>query len=79
MGSSIDKINFVGSFNVPSVGIQMTQAGLGLAFTLEGFSLPDNIVSRPLEPLAKPSLQLFWKKDQTFSPLAQEFLNRVQQ
>lgn len=79
MGSSIDKINFVGSFNVPSVGIQMTQAGLGLAFTLEGFSLPDNIVSRPLEPLAKPSLQLFWKKDQTFSPLAQEFLDRVQQ
>lgn len=79
MGSSIDKINFVGSFNVPSVGIQMTQAGLGLAFTLEGFSLPDNIVSRPLEPLAKPSLQLFWKKDQTFSPLAQEFLNRIQE
>lgn len=78
LGTSLDKLNFAGSFNVPSVGIQMTQAALGLAFNLEGFALPDDIVSLPLEPLAQPHLQLFWKKDQTLSPLAQEFLERVQ-
>lgn len=79
LGTSIDKLTFAGSFNVPSVGVQMTQAGLGIAFNLEGFALPDDIVSRPLEPLAEPHMQLFWKKDQTFSPLAQEFLHRIQE
>lgn len=79
MGTSIDRLNFVGSFNVPSVGIQMTQSGLGIAFSLEGFPLPDDLVSRPLEPAAEPSLRLIWKKDQVLSPLAQEFLTRIQE
>ena len=79
LGTSPDKINFVGSFNVPSIGIQMTQAGLGLAFSLDGFALPDDLVARPLRPTAEPSLRLIWKKDQPMSELAQTFLSDVKE
>lgn len=77
LGTSPDKLNFAGSFNVPSVGIQMTQAGLGLAFCLEGIPLADDLTARPLEPAAEPGLRLIWKKDQPMSSLAEEFLERV--
>lgn len=78
MGAGLGKIQFVGSFNVPSIGIQMTQAGLGLAFCLKGIPLPDDLTFRPLDPTANPSLRLIWKKDQAMSSLAEEFLERVQ-
>lgn len=77
LGTSLEQLNIVASFNLPTIGIQMVQAGLGLAFNLEGFSLPEDLVSRPLHPLATPHLQLLWKKEQPLSPLAQEFLEQL--
>lgn len=76
-GKSIDQLHIVGSFNIPSIGIQMTLSGLGLAFSLSDLPLPEELVSRPLKPLATPALRLIWKKDHTLSDLAQAFLQRI--
>ena len=77
LGTSPDRLQFVGSFSIPSVGIQMVQAGLGLAFCLDGITIPEELTLRPLEPAATPSLRLIWKKDQPLSKLGQAFLDRL--
>ena len=71
---------FEGSFRLSYNGSLFTKEGLGYLLTLEHLidtSKENGLVFRPLSPRLELKLYLIWNKYQSFTPIAERFLNQI--
>ena len=79
-GDDFDKLRLEGSFKLSYNGGIFTEAGLGYLLTFDKIlntSESGRLCFRPLYPKLETRLYLVWKKDQTFSPIADRFLKQI--
>ncbi len=79
-GDDFDKLRLEGSFKLSYNGGIFTEAGLGYLLTFDKIlntSESGRLCFRPLYPKLETRLYLVWKKDQTFSPMADRFLKQI--
>ena len=71
-----------GSFRLAYNGSLFVREGLGLLLTLNDLvdtSPESGMVFRPLSPRLEMKMYLIWKKHQNFTPIAERFLQQLQQ
>ena len=79
-GAKMDQLHLEGSFRLAYNGSIFAKEHLGYLLTfnrLVDTSPGSGLTFRPLSPLLETKLYLVWKKDQTFSPLAERFLTQL--
>lgn len=79
-GDDFDAFHLEGSFRLSYNGSIFAKAGLGYLLTFDKLidvSSDSGMVFRPLTPRLETKLYLVWKKYQTFTPIAERFLERV--
>lgn len=78
----MDKLHLEGSFRLSYNASLFAKEHLGYLLTFDKLvntSLESGLVFRPLTPKLETKLYLIWKKHQTFSPIAERFLNQMRQ
>lgn len=80
-GSKYDALHLEGSFRLSYNGSIFAKAGLGYLLTFDRLidtSHDSGLVFRPLTPRLETKLYLVWKKYQTHTPIAEQFLEQIQ-
>lgn len=75
-------LNIAATYNLVYNAAIMVKAGVGYAITLDmlvNTSDESELCFRPLSPKLKSSLDIVWKKQQIFSPLAKLFLRKMRE
>lgn len=78
-GKDFDDLTLEGSFKLSYNGGIFTKEGLGYLLTFDRLintSEGSGLAFRPLSPKLETKLYLIWKKYQTFSPMAERFLEQ---
>ncbi|MBR4636098.1 MAG: LysR family transcriptional regulator [Clostridia bacterium] len=79
-GDLFSDFKLEGSFKLSYNGSIFAKAGLGYLLTFDKLidvSPESGLVFRPLLPRLETKLYLVWKKYQTFTPIAEKFLDRI--
>lgn len=79
-GRDFDKLKQSGSFRLAYNGAMFAREGLGYLLTFSNLvdtSEKSGLVFRPLYPSLEIKLYLIWNKYQTFTPIAEQFLNQI--
>ncbi len=77
---NMEKLHLEGSFRLSYNASLFAKERLGYLLTFDKLvdtSESSGLVFRPLTPKLETKLFLVWKKHQTFSPIAERFLNRI--
>ena len=80
-GESFSKLRLEGSFRLAYNGSLFAREGLGVLLTLNNLidtSAQSGLVFRPLSPRLEMKMYLIWNKYQSFTPIAQRFLQQIQ-
>ena len=80
-GEKIDSLNLEGSFRLPYNASLFVKEGLGFLLTFDKLidtSAESGLIFRPLYPALETKIYMIWKKYQVFSPIAQRFLEEIQ-
>ena len=81
LGRNFKELNIVATYNLLYNASVMVEEGLGYALCLDRLintTGNSSLCFRPLIPALKSSLDLVWKKYQSFSKSEQLFLERLQ-
>ena len=81
-GSSFSKLKLEGSFRLSYNGSIFTREGLGYLLTFRNLidtSEKSGLVFRPLEPTLETALYIVWNRYQTFTPIAERFLQQLKE
>ena len=81
-GSRMDELHLEGSFRLSYNGSIFVKANLGYLLSFKHLidtSEKSGLVYRPLKPTLSVDLYLAWKKYQVFSPIAEKFIEKVQE
>lgn len=80
LGSSVQQLQLVGTYNLINNAGQMVLAGLGSALTIDHIANADirGLCFRPLAPALTMDVYLAWKKYPVFSKAAEKFLKTMQ-
>ena len=79
-GSAFSKMKLEGSFRLSYNGAVFAEEGLGYLLTFDHLvdtSKESGLTFRPLSPMLETRLFLTWNRYQTFTPIAEHFLNQV--
>lgn len=76
-GDAYDKIEVAASYNLILNAANMVKNGVGVALCFDLDNISDALNFVPLSPKLETGTVLAWKKDQTYSPAAEQFLNFV--
>ena len=79
-GSKYDALHLEGSFRLSYNGSVFAKSGLGYLLTFDKLidvSPDSGLVFVPLSPRLETKLYLVWKKYQTFTPIAERFLQQM--
>ncbi len=79
-GKAFSKMNLEGSFRLSYNGSVFAREGLGYLLTfrhLINTSAESGLVFRPLEPALETTLYIAWNRYQTFTPIAERFLQKL--
>ena len=76
-GDAYDKIEVAATFNLILNAANMVKNGVGVAFCFDLDNISDALNFVPLSPKLETGTVLAWKKDQTYSPAADQFLDFV--
>ena len=79
-GESINELHQEGSFRLSYNASMFVKEGLGYLLTFDKLintSPGSGLVFRPLEPALETVFYLIWGKDQTFTPIAERFLEHM--
>ena len=79
-GNNYSELKLEGSFRLPYNGSIFTKEGLGDLLTFQHLvdtSEENGLVFRPLAPRLETKLYLAWKRYQTFTPIAERFLQHL--
>ena len=74
------ELQLEGSFRLSYNGSMFAREGLGILLTLNDLidtSPKSGMVFRPLEPRLKMNMYLIWNKYQSFTPIAEKFLDQI--
>jgi DNA-binding transcriptional LysR family regulator len=77
---SFSRLHLEGSFRLAYNGSMFAKEGLGILLTLNNLidtSPESGLVFRPLYPHLEMKMYLIWNKYQSFTPIAERFLNQV--
>lgn len=80
-GIFFSKLKLEGSFRLSYNGAVFTKEGLGYLLTFDRLidtSAKSGLVFRPLEPALESKLYIAWNRYQTFTPIAERFLDQLQ-
>ena len=80
-GELFPELRLEGSTRLSYNGSMFALEGLGILLTFRDLincSPESGLAFRPLEPQLETHLYLIWNKYQTFTPLAQKFLDQIQ-
>ena len=80
-GSAFHSLKLEGSFRLSYNGAVFAREGLGYLLTyrdLVDTSSSSGLTFRPLEPKLETSLYLCWRRHQTFTPIAERFLDHAE-
>ena len=80
-GASFSEMKLEGSFRLAYNGSIFTKEGLGYLLTFDHLidtSADSGLVFRPLTPKAETNLYIAWNRYQTFTPIAERFLEQLQ-
>ena len=81
-GENFSMLHLEGSFRLSYNASMFAKEGLGILLTFEHLincSEESDLVFRPLYPKQETKLYLIWNKYQTFSPIAEKFLNQIKE
>ena len=76
-GDAYDKIEVAATFNLILNAANMVKNGVGVALCFDLDNISDALNFVPLLPKLETGTVLAWKKDQTYSPAADQFLNFI--
>ena len=79
-GDRMRELHLEGSFRLAYNASMFAKAGLGYLLTFDHLvdtSPASGLVFRPLTPILETKLYLIWKKFQSFSPIAERFLDQM--
>ena len=79
-GDMFPQLHLEGSFRLSYNGSMFAKEGLGILLTLNNVidTSPENgLVFRPLSPRLELKMYLIWNKYQSFTPIAERFLNQI--
>ena len=78
-GDDFERADIAGTYNLILNAANMVRSGVGVAlgFLIDGLS--DELCFLPLSPPLETGTVLVWKKDQAFSPAAEEFLRGLRE
>ena len=76
-GDAYDKIEVAATFNLILNAANMVKNGVGAALCFDLDNISDALNFVPLSPKLETGTVLAWKKDQTYSPAADQFLGFV--
>lgn len=79
-GESFSRLRLEGSFRLAYNGSLFAREGLGVLLTLNNLidtSPQSGLVFRPLSPRLEMKMYLIWNKYQSFTPIAQRFLQQI--
>ena len=79
-GERISDLRMEGTFRLPYNASMFVKEGLGYQLTfahLVDVSHENGLVFRPLSPKLETKLYLIWNKYQTFTPIAERFIEQV--
>ena len=74
------ELQLEGSFRLSYNGSMFAKEGLGILLTLNDLidtSPGSGMVFRPLEPRLEMNMYLIWNKYQSFTPIAEKFLEQI--
>ena len=80
-GEAFDRLRMEGSFRLAYNGSMFTREGLGFLLTLEHLidvSPEGGLAFVPLEPALELRFYLIWNRYQTFTPIAERFLQQME-
>lgn len=81
-GSHMEELTLEGSFRLAYNGSVFVREGLGYLLTFEHLvdtSESSGLAFRPLDPPLEARLYIIWKKRQAFTPIAQRFIEHLQE
>ena len=76
----MEELNLEASFRLSYNGSVFVREGLGYLLTFEHLvdtSRESGLVFRPLSPSLKTNMYLIWKKNQIFTPTAEQFIREL--
>ena len=76
-GDAYEKIEIAATFNLVLNAANMVKNGIGAALCFDLGNLSDEVTFVPLSPTLETGTVLAWKKDQTDSPAAEQFLRFI--
>ena len=79
-GDRLEELNLEASFRLSYNGSVFVREGLGYLLTFEHLvdtSRESGLVFRPLSPSLKTNMYLIWKKNQIFTPTAEQFIREL--
>ena len=76
-GDAYGKIEIAGYFNLILNAANMVENGVGAALSFDFGNISDAVTFVPLFPKLETGTVLAWKKDQSYSPAAEQFLDFV--
>ena len=76
-GDAYDKIEVAATFNLILNAANMVKNGVGAALCFDLDNISDALNFVPLSPKLETGTVLAWKKDQTYSPAADQFLDFI--
>ena len=76
-GDAYDKIEVAASYNLILNAANMVKNGVGVALCFDLDNISDALNFVPLSPKLETGTVLAWKKDQTYSPAADQFLSFI--
>lgn len=81
-GDDMDRLQIAGTFNLSYNGSVFVREGLGYLLTFDRLidtSAESGLCFRPITPVLETKMYIIWKKYQVFSPIAELFLERLQE
>ena len=76
-GDAYDKIEIAATYNLILNAANMVKNGVGVALCFDLDNISDALNFVPLSPKLETGTVLAWKKDQTYSPAADQFLDFI--
>lgn len=80
-GHSLDRLNIVATYNLVFNAVSMVEEGVGYAVCLDNILKTSDegmLCFRPFYPYIEMDLNMVWKKQQVFSPAAEQFFKEVE-
>ena len=80
-GDSYDKLNVVGTYNLPYTATMLAARGFGSVVLLEGTAMARDpeLVFIPMEPRLEVYSEIAWKRHRMLSPAAAAFLETLEE